>query len=111
MARRHGGWSDVVSITATQILRAMASENAHIAVLRGPTHEYQEYISLSRADGLAVAIKFAGTLSREMLTALVEANFVKRDGPENAHNVTVFKLTDEGRMAANLGPNKKPPPK
>jgi hypothetical protein len=60
------------------------------------------------ADGLAA--KFAGSLSREMPTALVEANFVKRDGPEDERNVTVFTLTDDGRKAANLGPNKKPPP-
>jgi DNA-binding PadR family transcriptional regulator len=42
----------------------------------------------------------AGTISREMLNDLVEANFVERDGPENERNVTIFKLTDEGREAA-----------
>jgi DNA-binding MarR family transcriptional regulator len=51
----------------------------------------------------------AGTISREMLNDLVEANFVERDGPENERNVTIFKLTDEGREAANLSQTKAPP--
>jgi DNA-binding MarR family transcriptional regulator len=44
-----------------------------------------------------------------MLNDLVEANFVERDGPENERNVTIFKLTDEGREAANLSQTKAPP--
>lgn len=97
-----------MSITAIQILQAMVYEGGHIEVLRGPTPQYEEY-SVCRANGLVV--KLAGTLSREMLNDLVEANFVERDGPENERNVTIFKLTDEGREAANLKPNKSRPPR
>jgi hypothetical protein len=96
-----------MSITAIQILQAMVYEGGHIEVLRGPTPQYEEYISVCRANGLVV--KLAGTLSREMLNDLVEANFVERDGPENERNVTIFKLTDEGREAANLSQTKAPP--
>ena len=85
-----------MSIAAIQ---AMVYEGGHIEVLRGPTPQYEEYISVCRANGLVV--KLAGTLSREMLNDLVEANFVERDGPENERNVTI-KLTDEGREARRL---------
>jgi DNA-binding MarR family transcriptional regulator len=103
------GRKSQMSITAIQILQAMDYEGGHIEVLRGPTPQYEEYISDCRANGLVV--KLAGTISREMLNDLVEANFVERDGPENERNVTIFKLTDEGREAANLKPNKSRPPR
>ena len=58
--------------------------------------DYKEYISVCRADGLAVTV--SGILSREILNELVAANFVKQDGPENDRMVTIFRLTDEGRV-------------
>jgi hypothetical protein len=78
-------------MTTTDILKAMVSEDGHIRVLRGPT---DEYISIYRADSIAM---FAETISREILDDLVNASFVKQDGPENEHKVTIFKLTNDGR--------------
>jgi hypothetical protein len=89
-----------MSITIVQILRALVSEDGDIAVLRGPTHEYTEHISVRRADGRAM--RFAVVCSREMLDDLVRANFVKQDGLENERQITMFKLTDDGRRAAEL---------
>jgi hypothetical protein len=89
-----------MSITTTQIVRAMVFEDADIAVLRGPTHDYREHISLRRGEGRLV--RSALVFSREMLNELLEANFVKRDGPENDQQITVFKLTVHGRVAAEL---------
>jgi hypothetical protein len=85
-------------ITKTHILREMISENGHIAVLRGPTSLCKEYILVCRADGRAT--RSASAFSREMLNDLVNANFVNRDGPENERQITMFKLTDDGRRAA-----------
>jgi hypothetical protein len=89
-----------MSITATQTVQAMVYNDGHIEVLRGPTLDYKEYISVCRADGLAVTV--SGILSREILNELVAANFVKQDGPENDRMVTIFWLTDEGRADAAL---------
>ena len=89
-----------MSITIAPILRALVSEDGDIAVLRGPTHEYTDHISVRRADGRAM--RFAVVCSREMLNDLVSANFVKQDGPENERQITMFKLTDDGRRAAEL---------
>jgi hypothetical protein len=58
----------------------------------------QEYISVCRADGLAVTV--SGNLSREILKELVAADFVKQDDPENDRTVTIFRLTDGGRAGA-----------
>jgi DNA-binding MarR family transcriptional regulator len=88
----------VMSITATQIVQALVYADRHIEVLRGPTLDYKEYISVCRADGLAVS----GILSREILKELVAAGFVKEEGPENDRMVTIFRLTDEGRAEAAL---------
>jgi hypothetical protein len=52
----------------------------------------QEYISVCRADGLAVTV--SGILSREILKELVAADFVKQDDPGNDRMVTIFRLTD-----------------
>jgi hypothetical protein len=90
----------VMSITAIEILRAMVYGDGYIEALRGPTLDYKEYISVRRADGLAVT--FRGILSPEMLNELVSANFVKQDGPENDRMVTIFKVTDEGTAEAAL---------
>jgi hypothetical protein len=89
-----------MSITIAPILRALVSEDGDIAVLRGPTHEYTDHISVRRADGRAM--RFAVVCSREMLNDLVRASFVKQDGPENERQITMFKLTDDGRRAAEL---------
>src|SRR3984885_7365644 len=89
-----------MSITIVQILRALVSQDSDITVLRGPTHEYMEHISVRRADGRAM--RFAVVCSRQMLNDLVRANFVKQDGPENERQITRFKLTDDGRRAAEL---------
>jgi hypothetical protein len=75
-----------------EVLQTMISEDGHIAVLRGPTHEYSELISLCRADGVAVS-----NLSREMFDELVNAGFVKQDSRENESELTIFKLTYYGR--------------
>ena len=71
-------------MTATEILQKI-SEGGYLAVLRGPTLEYKELISVCHADGVA-----ACTLSRELLNDLVEADLVKQDGSENQSKVTVF---------------------
>jgi hypothetical protein len=89
-----------MSITIIQILRAMVFEDAYIAVLRGPTHDYGEHISLRRADGRAATSALG--FSRAMLNDLVEANFVKREGPEDDQQTTAFKLTVHGRRAVDL---------
>jgi hypothetical protein len=78
----------------------MLSEDGHIAALRGPTHEYKEHISVCRVDGLGT--KFAVVFSRAILNELVKANFVKQDGPENERQVTIFRLTNQGRRIAKL---------
>jgi hypothetical protein len=88
-----------VSITATEILQAMIYNDGHIEVLRGPTLDYKDHISVCRADGLAIA--FSGILSREILNGLVAANLVKQDDPINDRAVTIFRLTDEGRAQGN----------
>jgi hypothetical protein len=44
--------------------------------------------------------------SRKTLDDLVKANFVKQDGPENERQITMFKLTDDGREAAAGSPLK-----
>ena len=36
----------------------------------------------------------------------MKANFVKQDGPENERQITIFKLTDDGREAAAGSPLK-----
>ncbi len=89
-----------MSITATQIVQAMVYDDGHIEVLRGPMLDYKEYISVCRADSLAVTV--SGILSREILDELVAANFLKQAGPENDCMVTIFRLTDEGRAEAAL---------
>lgn len=86
-----------MSMTTAEILQTMISENGHISVLRGPTPEYKEHICVCRADGVAT-----GSLSREILYDLIEANFVKEHGPESESNLTIFTLTDYGREAAGL---------
>jgi hypothetical protein len=96
--KHHQRFARVMSITATQIVQAMFYDDGHIEVLRGPTLDYKEYISVGRADGLAVTV--SGILSRKILNELVAANFVKQDGPENDRMVTIFRLTDEGRAEA-----------
>ena len=55
-------WRAEMSMTAAEILQKMISEGSQIAVLRGPTPEYKELISVCRGDGVA-----ACTLSREIL--------------------------------------------
>jgi hypothetical protein len=65
-----------------------------------PAPQYKECILVCRADGRATRSALA--FSREMLDDLVNANFVKRDGPENERQTTMFKLTDDGRRAAEL---------
>jgi hypothetical protein len=89
-----------MSITILQILQAMVSEDGYIGILRGPTRDYKEHISVSRADGRAT--KHHLVLSREILNDLVKANFVKQDGPENERQITMFKLTAQGRRTAKL---------
>ena len=89
-----------MSNTNAEILQALVSDDGDIAVLRGPTHEYKEHISVRRADGSAM--RFAVFCSRKTLDDLVKANFVKQDGPENERQITMFKLTDDGRRAAEL---------
>lgn len=93
-----------MSNTIAQILRALGSDDGDIAVLRGPTHEYKEHISVRRADGSAM--RFAVVCSRKTLNDMVKANFVKQDGPENERQITIFKLTDDGREAAAGSPLK-----
>jgi hypothetical protein len=93
--KHHQRFARVMSITATQIVQAMVYDDGHIEVLRGPTLDYKEYISVCRADGLAVTV--SGILSRESLNELVAANCVKQDGPEDDRMATIFRLTDEGR--------------
>jgi hypothetical protein len=94
--KHHQRFARRMSMTATQIVQAMVYDDGHIGVLRGPTLDYKEYISVCRADGLAVTV--SGILSSEILNELVAANFVKQDGPENDRMVTIFRLTDEGRI-------------
>jgi hypothetical protein len=53
-----------------------------------------------RADGRAT--RSGLVFSPQMLHDLVKANFVKQDGPENERQITKFKLTDDGRRAAEL---------
>jgi hypothetical protein len=89
-----------MSITIIQILQAMASEDAYIAVLRGPTRAYKEHISVCRADGLATRTRLV--FSRKMLNNLMEANFVEQDGSEKEDQITIFKLTYQGREIAKL---------
>src|SRR5258708_30006700 len=84
-----------MSMTTAEILQTMIAEDGHIAVLRGPTPEYKEHITVCRADGIAT-----GTLSREILYDLIEANFVKEHGRESESKLTIFTLTDYGREAA-----------
>jgi hypothetical protein len=84
-----------MSITIVQILQAMVSEDGYIGVLRGPTYRYKEHISVCRADGRAM--RSASVFSRAILNDLVKANFVKQDGLENERQVTIFRLTDDGR--------------
>jgi hypothetical protein len=84
-----------MSITTIQILQAMVSEDGYIGVLRGPTYRYKEHISVCRADGQAM--RSALVFSRAILNDLVKANFVRQDGLENAQQITIFRLTDEGR--------------
>jgi hypothetical protein len=98
--KHHQRFARGMSIIATQIVQAMVYDDGHIEVLRGPTLDYKEYISVCRADGLAVTV--SGSLSREILNELVAADFVKQDGPENDRMVTIFRLTDEGRAEAAL---------
>jgi hypothetical protein len=93
-----------MSNTNAEILQALVSDDGDIAVLRGPTHEYKEHISVRRADGSAM--RFAVFCSRKTLDDLVKANFVKQDGPENERQITMFKLTDDGREAAAGSPLK-----
>jgi hypothetical protein len=93
--KHHQRFACVMSITATEILQAMVYHDGHIEVLRGPTLGYKEYISVCRADGLAMT--FSGILSREILNKLVAAKFTKQDGPEDDRMVTIFRLTDEGK--------------
>jgi hypothetical protein len=89
-----------MSNTIAQILRALVSDDGDIAVLRGPTPEYKEHISVRRADGSAM--RFAVVCSRETLNDLVKANLVIQHGPETERQITMFKLTDDGRRAAEL---------
>jgi hypothetical protein len=42
--------------------------------------------------------------SLKTLNNLMKADFVKQDGPENERQITMFKLTDEGREAAAGSP-------
>jgi hypothetical protein len=98
---RLGGQTDGrMSITIIQILQAMVFEDGYIAVLRGPARDYKEHISVSRADGRATRVRLV--FSRKLLNDLVGASFVKQDGPENEQQVTIFKLTDQGRETAKL---------
>jgi hypothetical protein len=78
----------------------MVSEDGYIGVLRGPTRDYKEHITVCRADGRATRSSFV--FSREMLIDLVRGNFVKQDGLENDRQITIFKLTDQGRRSAKL---------
>jgi hypothetical protein len=84
-----------MSITTIQILQAMVSGDGYIGVLRGPTYRYKEHISVCRADGRAM--RSASVFSRAILKDLVKANFVRQDGLENAQQITIFRLTDDGR--------------
>ena len=89
-----------MSVTVIQVLQVMVFEDADIAVLRGPTHDYRELISLRRADRRARTSTLV--LSRDFLNNLVEADLVKQVGPEDDRQTTVFELTVEGRWAVEL---------
>jgi hypothetical protein len=89
-----------MSITTVQILQAMFTEDAYIAVLRGPTRHYKEHISVCRVNGRATRVRLV--LSRQQLNDLIGANFVRQDGPEKEDQITVFRLTDQGREIAKL---------
>jgi hypothetical protein len=84
-----------MSMTTADILQKMISEGCHIAVLRGPTPEYKDHISVCRGDGIAI-----GTLSCETFKSLLEADFVKQVGRGDESDLTIFKLSDRGRMSA-----------
>jgi hypothetical protein len=90
-----------MSMMALQTLRAMVFEKGHIKVVGAPEHEYREFIAVCGANGLAIS---SITLSRDMLDNLVKSNFVKQDGPESESHITIFKLTDKGRDAAEPTP-------
>ena len=82
-----------MSITIAEVLHIMICGEGHIAVLRGPTHEYPELITVRRGDG-GVA---ASILSREMFDELLNAHLVKQYGRENESKLTIFKLTHHAR--------------
>jgi len=80
-------------MTGTEILKAMVDANGHIRVLNGPT---AEHITVCRSDGSAL---LEGDLPREILDDFQRQAFVWQDGEENAKQVTVFRLTNDGKSA------------
>jgi hypothetical protein len=77
---------------STEILRAMVEADAYIEVVRGPT---DQYITVCRPDGTAL---LEGLLPVAILEDFKAHWLVKQDGVENARGVTIFRLTDDGRM-------------
>jgi hypothetical protein len=80
-------------MTSTAILKAMVDANGHIQVLNGPT---AKYITVCRSDGSAL---LEGDLPREILDDFWKQSFVWQDGEENAVQVAIFRLTNDGKNA------------
>ena len=79
----------------TEILQKMVAEGGHIEVFQG-SFTAREYIYVCRPDGRAL---FASNMPREMLDQLVRLSFVVMDREENERQVTIYRLTPDGKKA------------